>query len=164
MVRAERRTAREEPDEREAAETFAQAFASRQAYTDTGVNGVAWLYGVARHQLGRFFRAGRVDSASRRRLGMPERPLPSEDYERIEDLVDFAPIKHALVEALETLSTDQREALKLHVIGGLAYPEVARRLACTEDSARQRVSRGLRRLAIVLRERGLRPVAEVEIP
>ena len=58
------------------AETFAQAFASRQTYTDTGVNGVAWLYGVARHQLGRFFRAGRVDSAARRRLGMPERPLP----------------------------------------------------------------------------------------
>ena len=114
------------------AETFAQAFASRQTYTDTGVNGVAWLYGVARHQLGRFFRAGRVDSDARRKLGMPERSLPPEDYERIEDLVDFAPIKDALVDALETLSSDQREALKLHVIGGLAYPEVARRLACTE--------------------------------
>jgi len=109
------------------AETFAQAFASRQTYTDTGVNGVAWLYGVARHQLGRFFRAGRVDSDARRKLGMPERSLPPEDYERIEDLVDFAPIKDALVDALETLSSDQREALKLHVIGGLAYPEVARR-------------------------------------
>ena len=143
------------------AETFAQAFASRLTYTDTGVNGVAWLYGVARHQLGRFFRAGRVDSSARRRLGMPERPLPPEDYERIEDLVDFAPIKDALVEALETLSNDQREALNLHVIAGLAYPEVARRLACTEDNARQRVSRGLRRLAIVLQERGVQP-AEVE--
>jgi RNA polymerase sigma factor (sigma-70 family) len=143
------------------AETFAQAFASRQTYTDTGVNGVAWLYGVARHQLGRFFRAGRVDSSARRRLGMPERSLPPEDYERIEDLVDFVPIKDALVEALETLSNDQREALNLHVIAGLAYPEVARRLACTEDNARQRVSRGLRRLAIVLQERGLQPAADV---
>jgi len=146
------------------AETFAQAFGSRTTYTDTGANGVAWLYGVARHQLGRFFRSGRVDAAARRRLGMPERPLPPEDYERIEDLVDFAPIKDALVEALETLSNDQREALKLHVISGLAYPEVAKRLACTEENARQRVSRGLRRLAIVLQERGLRPASEVEIP
>jgi RNA polymerase sigma-70 factor (ECF subfamily) len=136
------------------AETFAQAFASRQTFTDTGVNGVAWLYGVARHQLGRFFRAGHVDSAARRRLGMPERPLPPDDYERIEDLVDFVPIKDALAEALETLSKDQREALKLHVIDGLAYAEVARRLACTEDNARQRVSRGLQRLAIVLQEPG----------
>ena len=142
------------------AETFAQAFASRTTYTDTGVNGVAWLYGVARHQLGRFFRAGRVDSDARRKLGMPERSLPPEDYERIEDLVDFAPIKDALVEALETLSNDQREALKLHVIGGLAYPEVARQLACTEDNARQRVSRGLRRLGVMLQERGLQPATE----
>ncbi len=144
------------------AETFAQAFSSRTTYSDTGANGVAWLYGVARHQLGRFFRSGRVDAESRRRLGMPERPLPPEDYERIEDLVDFAPIKDALVEALETLSNDQREALKLHVIGGLGYPEVAARLACTEDNARQRVSRGLRRLAIVLQERGVQAVTEVE--
>jgi RNA polymerase sigma factor (sigma-70 family) len=128
------------------------------------VNGVAWLYGVARHQLGRFFRSGRVDTASRRRLGMPERELPPDDYERIEDLVDFAPIKGALVEALGTLSAEQREALSLHVIDGLAYSEVARRLACTEANARQRVSRGLRRLAIVLQERGVHAATEVESP
>ena len=144
------------------AETFAQAFSSRSSYTDTGANGVAWLYGVARHQLGRFFRGGRVDAASRRRLGMPERQLPPEDYERIEDLVDFAPIKSALVEALETLSDDQRDALTLHVIDGLGYREVAHRLACTEENARQRVSRGLRRLAIVLQERGVQPTTELE--
>jgi RNA polymerase sigma factor (sigma-70 family) len=146
------------------AETFAQAFSSRTSYADTGVNGVAWLYGVARHQLGRFFRGGRVDTSARRRLGMPERELPPDDYERIEDLVDFAPIRGALVEALETLTHDQREALSLHVIDGLAYPEVARRLACTEANARQRVSRGLRRLAIVLQERGVYAATEVETP
>jgi RNA polymerase sigma-70 factor (ECF subfamily) len=95
---------------------------------------------------------------------MPERSLPPEDYERVEDLVDFAPIKEALVETLDMLSSDQREALTLHVFGGLAYPEVARQLGCTEDNARQRVSRGLRRLAIMLEERGLRPAAEVETP
>ncbi|HEX7247943.1 MAG TPA: sigma factor, partial [Actinomycetota bacterium] len=31
------------------AETFAEAFASRANYRDQGVNGVAWLYGIARH-------------------------------------------------------------------------------------------------------------------
>ena len=146
------------------AETFAQAFSSRTTYADTGVNGVAWLYGVARHQLGRFLRSGRVETTSRRRLGMPERELPPDDYERIEDLVDFAQIRGALVEALGTLSNQQREALSLHVIDGLAYPEVARRLTCTEANARQRVSRGLRRLAIVLQERGVQAAMEVETP
>ncbi len=144
------------------AETFAEAFASRATYRDQGVNGVAWLYGIARHRLGRFFRSGRVDAAARRKLGMPERDLPSEDYERIEDLIDFAPIREALAEALETLSPDQREAMRLRVIDGLGYAEVAERLACTEQNARQRVSRGLKKLALLLQERGMQLTTEVE--
>ena len=144
------------------AETFAEAFASRGTYRDTGANGVAWVYGIARHQLGRYFRAGRVDAGARKKLGMPERDLVPEDYERIEDLIDFAPIRAALAEALETLQDDQREALKLRVIDGLPYPEVASKLHCAETAARQRVSRGLRRLAIVLQERGLELATEVE--
>jgi RNA polymerase sigma-70 factor, ECF subfamily len=144
------------------AETFAQAFASRTTYRDTGANGVAWLYGIAKHQLGRFFRSGRVDRAARRRLGMPERELPPADYERIEDLVDFAPIRAALEEALGTLRDEQRDALRLRVIEELPYPEVARRLECSEQNARQRVSRGLRRLAVVLQARGLQPATEIE--
>jgi RNA polymerase sigma-70 factor (ECF subfamily) len=137
------------------AETFAQAFASRGSFTDRGVDGVAWLYGIARHQMGRFFRHGRVDGAARRRLGMPERGLAPDDYERIEDLVDFAPIREALAEALATIKQDQRDALRLRVIEALPYREVAERLACTEENARQRVSRGLRTLALMLQERGL---------
>ena len=144
------------------AETFAQAFASRATYRDTGTNGVAWIYGIARHQLGRFFRSGRVYRDARRRLGMPERELPPDDYERIEDLVDFAPIRGAIEEALQTLREDQREALRLRVVEDLPYAEVARRLACSEQNARQRVSRGLRRLALVLLERGLQPTMESE--
>jgi RNA polymerase sigma-70 factor, ECF subfamily len=142
------------------AETFAQAFASRASYRETGANGVAWIYGIARHQLGRFFRSGRVFRDARRRLGMPERELPPADYERIEDLVDFAPIRGAIEEALLTLGEDQREALRLRVIEELPYDEVARRLACSELTARQRVSRGLRRLALMLQERGLQPAME----
>lgn len=142
------------------AETFAQAFASRARYRETGANGVAWIYGIARHQLGRFFRSGRVFRDARRRLGMPERELPPADYERIEDLVDFAPIRGAIEEALLTLGEDQREALRLRVIEELPYDEVARRLACSEQTARQRVSRGLRRLALMLQERGLQPAME----
>jgi len=33
------------------AETFAEAFASRHTFTDRGMDGVAWVYGIARHQL-----------------------------------------------------------------------------------------------------------------
>lgn len=144
------------------AETFAEAFASRRSYTDKGVNGVAWLYGIARHRLGRYFRNGRIDASARRRLGMPERELPPEDYERIEDLIDFAPIREALVQALDTLSPPQRSAMRLHVVEGLSYAEVADRLRCSQDTARQRVSRGLRQVALILQARGMELATEVD--
>jgi len=144
------------------AETFAEAYASRRNYRDTGANGVAWLYGIARHQLGRFFRTGTIDAAARRRIGIAREALPPDDYERIEELVDLAPMREALAEALETLADEQRDALRLRVIDGLGYAEVAERLGCAEAAARQRVSRGLRRIALVLQERGLSLATEVE--
>jgi RNA polymerase sigma factor (sigma-70 family) len=144
------------------AETFAEAYASRRNYRDTGTNGVAWLYGIARHQLGRFFRTGSIDAAARRRIGIAREALPADDYERIEELVDLVPIREALIDALGTLAADQRDALRLRVIDGLGYQEVAQRLGCAETAARQRVSRGLRRIALVLQERGLSLATEVE--
>ena len=143
------------------AETFAEAFASRGSYRDTGADGVAWIFGIAKHQLGRYFRRGRVDTAARKRIAIPIRALPPEDYERIEELVDLQPIRAALIEALATLDEDQRRALELRVVDGLPYSEVAKRLACGEQAARQRVSRGLRKLALLLQERGLQPATEV---
>jgi RNA polymerase sigma factor (sigma-70 family) len=142
------------------AESFAEAFASRRSYRDEGVDGVAWLYGIARHQLGRFFRAGRVHAAARRKLGMPERELPSEDYERIEELVDFEPLREALIDALDALPVHQRTAVRLRIVEGKGYEDVASELGCTADNARQRVSRGLRRLGVALQASGMQVVSE----
>ena len=57
------------------AETFAEAFASRRRFRDEGVDGVGWLYGIGKHLLSRYFRAGAVEARARRRLGMPERTV-----------------------------------------------------------------------------------------
>jgi RNA polymerase sigma factor (sigma-70 family) len=132
------------------AETFAEAFSARARFRDEGVDGAPWLDAIARHQLGRFFRSGAVDSRARRRLGMPERDLSAEDHERIEELIDFEPLRRPLARALEELSGEQREAMRLRVMEGRPYPEVAAMLECTEATARARVSRGLRKLAKVL--------------
>ncbi|MBI2237036.1 MAG: sigma-70 family RNA polymerase sigma factor [Actinobacteria bacterium] len=132
------------------AETFAEAFASRTRFRDRGAGGAGWLYGIARHQLGRFFRSSAVDSRARKRLGMPERDLSVHDYERIEELIDFERVGRAIAQAFSLLSEEQREAMTLRVVEGRSYREVAELLRCTEDTARARVSRGLRRLARVL--------------
>ncbi len=144
------------------AETFAQAFASRVRFRDRGLGAAAWLYGIARHQLGRLFRDGAVESRARRRLGMTERTVSPEDYERIEELIDFQPLRRALAGALEVLSEDHREAMRLRVMEGRSYPELAELLACSEATARARVGRGLRRLAQVLDVQRLELAAEVD--
>ena len=128
------------------AETFAQAFASRRRFRDHGLGAIGWLYGIARHQLGRFHRNGAVDARARRRLGMPEREVSPEDYERIEEMIDFEQIGRAIAQAFSVLSEEQREALTLRVIEGRPYREVAESLRCSEETARARVSRGLKRL------------------
>jgi RNA polymerase sigma-70 factor (ECF subfamily) len=129
------------------AETFAEAFSSRDRFHDQGVDGAGWLYGIGRHLLSRYFRSGAVDARARRRLGMPERNVTEGDYERIEELIDFEGIGRQVRGALATLSEDQREAVTLRVIDGHSYREVAQELGCTEPTARARVSRGLKRIA-----------------
>ncbi len=91
----------------------------RQTYTDTGVNGVAWLYGVARHQLGRFFRAGRVDptadAAGDARALAPARGLRTDRGPR-----RLRADPRGAARSAGDPDEDQREAMRLHVIDGLA--------------------------------------------
>ena len=141
-----RRTLDPEASAELTAETFAQAFGSRARFKDRGEGGAGWLYGIARHQLGRFFRRGRVDADARRRLGVPQRAISDDDYDRIEEMIDFERIRRSVSQAFSLLSQEQREAVTLRVIEGRPYPEVATLLSCTEQAARARVSRGLKRL------------------
>jgi RNA polymerase sigma-70 factor (ECF subfamily) len=136
------------------AETFAQAFGSRLRFRDRGQGGTGWLYAIGRHQLSRFYRQGSVDARARAKLGIPQRAISSDDYERIEELIDLDQGRSGVMEAFGRLSVDQREAMTLRVIEGRSYEEIARTLSCTEQAARARVSRGLRRLARLLEAEG----------
>jgi RNA polymerase sigma-70 factor, ECF subfamily len=141
------------------AETFAEAFASRLRFRDQGADGAAWLYGIGRNLLSRYFRDGAVDVRARRRLGMPERTVGESDFERIEELIDFAGQGDRIREAMATLPEGQRDAVRLRVIEGRTYRETADELGTTEVVARARVSRGLRRIASDLEsERAKEPI------
>lgn len=142
------------------AETFAEAFASRTRFKDRGLGAAGWLYGIGRHKLSRYFRSGAVDARARRKLGMPERRVSPEDYDRIEELIDFEQVGRAIGQAFSLLSEEQREALTLRVIDGLSYREVSETLQVTEETARARVSRGLKRLG---RELAGSPAVEAQI-
>jgi RNA polymerase sigma-70 factor (ECF subfamily) len=128
------------------AETFAEALGSRHRFKDGRGSAAGWLYTIARRQLARFIARGKVEDRARRRLQIPRLSLDQEDYERIEELIDFEGIGRAITKAFSHLSKREREALTLRVIDGRTYEDAASAMRCSEQAARARVSRGLHRL------------------
>ena len=134
------------------AETFAQALASRKRFRDHGEGPGPWLYGIAQHQLSHFYRRGRASAKARERLGLPARAdLSHDDLQRIEDLIDLDSVAGEVRRAMAELPPGMREAIALRVVDSQTYEEIAAELGCTEQAARLRVSRGLRRLAATIR-------------
>src|SRR3954452_3665104 len=133
------------------AETFAQAWRSLKRFRDLADgSGAPWLFGIARNLLRQYHKHNRIETAARRRLGLPLAFAESEDYERVDDRVAAAAMAPALAVAVKGLPADQRRALELRVVDQLPYDEVAGRLGCSENAARLRVSRALRRLTLAL--------------
>lgn len=130
------------------AETFAQAFEHRRRFrgtTDAEARG--WLYAIARHQLSRYARKGIVERKAIKRLGIQVPPVCPDDRQRILELADLAEVRTLVATSFHSLPADQGAAIQLRVIDERSYPEVAASLGVSEQTARARVSRGLRRLA-----------------
>lgn len=133
------------------AETFAEALASRRRFRGTSEGeAAAWLFGIARKQLASFFRRGRAERTALKRLGIQVPDVAEDDLARIEALADIDAMRDQVADQLARLSPEQRNALRMRIVDELEYPELARRLHVSEDAARARVSRGLRKLAAAL--------------
>jgi RNA polymerase sigma-70 factor (ECF subfamily) len=142
-------------------ETFAQAYMSVHRYRSTGAPGYAWLLAIARHEFAHFVRSAEVASRARQRLGM--RPVPAgEDMgEWVMESFDACRDNSALRLAMDELTDGVATAVRLRVVDGLAYGDVAARLGCSEMAARQRVARGLSHLSDRLEEATASAVLEV---
>jgi RNA polymerase sigma factor (sigma-70 family) len=133
------------------AETFAQAFESRRRFRGgTDAEAAAWLYSIARRQLGRYVRKGVVHRKAVERLGIDLPAVSDDDLHRIVELAGLAEMRDAVASAFSTLPEEQRDALRLRVIDEHSYADVAANLGVSEQTARARVSRGLRRIADVI--------------
>jgi len=129
------------------AETFAVAYLKRRRFVDMGAPDGAWLFGIARRELGRYRRRRRVEMRALAKLGAARPPLDDESVARIDELVDITAYRSELDAALGRLTAKQRAAVRLRVVEDRTYPEVAEMLGCSEGAARVRVHRGLGRLA-----------------
>lgn len=127
-----------------AAETFATALLAARKYRGDGAPASAWLLGIARNVLLGSVRKAQVEDRARRRLGMEPIVLDDALLERIAR-IDVETL-------LARLGTDQAEAVRARVLDDEDYGVIAERLRCSESVVRQRVSRGLARLRMIVEE------------
>jgi len=126
------------------AETFAQAWLARRRFRDrAGGTAGPWLFAIARNVLVSSVRRQRLEMSACERLGI----LVEAQAEPEATWLD------GLDEALEDLPAGQGDAIRLRVVDGLEYEEVARELGTTPAAARVRVHRGLSSLRHRLRQR-----------
>jgi RNA polymerase sigma factor (sigma-70 family) len=125
------------------AETFAAAIAASRRYRPEAAPARSWLIGIAEHKLldrgRRYYRQREAHERLEARAGdLTER-----------DIAEFAALDHGTGEALEALRRlpeEQREVVRARVVDEQNYEEIGRRFRISEETARQRVSRGLRTL------------------
>ena len=129
-------------------ETFATALERRHQFRGSSAEEEqGWLYSIARSELSHYWRDGRVERIALARLGVGVPALSDPEIERIEQLAGITDLVPALQDAMASLPEDQRRAVELRVVEEHGYAEVATILGVTEQTARARVSRGLRSLA-----------------
>ena len=138
-------------------ETFATAFARRRSFRGTTTEEQeGWIFAIARSQLSRYWRRGRVERAALERLGVDVPAMGDAELERVEELAGTAQLRARLAHELGRLPDDQRRAVQAHVVEERPYAELSDEWGVSEQTIRARVSRGLRRLGATLDE----PVTE----
>lgn len=134
------------------AETFEAAIAGGpgfRGHTDNELSG--WLWSIARNTLAEQRRREVSERGRRRRLERPHAALSDREIERIEELAGIAELREAVAQRLDELPPEQREAVQLRVLDDLSYKEIATRMETSMQTARARVSRGLRALNVALK-------------
>jgi RNA polymerase sigma-70 factor (ECF subfamily) len=135
------------------AETFEAAIVGGPGFrgsTDSELSG--WLWSIARNVLAEQRRREQGERDRRRRLPNARAALSDREIERIEELAGIADLREAVAQRLAELPQEQREAVRLRILEDLSYQEIAARMSTSADTARARVSRGLRALNVALED------------
>jgi RNA polymerase sigma-70 factor (ECF subfamily) len=133
-----------------AAETFAQALASRERFDAAYADARAWLFGIAVNLLRHHYRREERELRAFARSGSD--PLASEEpsLERL----DAEASKAVVASALAQLPAIEREALLLYAWAELGYGEIAQALGIPVGTVRSRLSRARGRLRELLAASG----------
>lgn len=121
--------------------------------TDDQLSG--WLWSIAQSVLREHERRDETARRGARRLGRERRTLTDREIERIEELASSEQLRDAVNRSLDRLPPEQREAVRLRVVEGLSYAQIAQRLGLTPSGTRTRVTRAMRNLRGMIEGEGL---------
>jgi RNA polymerase sigma-70 factor, ECF subfamily len=133
-------------------ETFLRAFRAYQRL-EAGANRRAWLYRIAGNLARDAYRRRTVRQAVGAGSLTDQAETPGDSTHDPVARAAAAETRRVVREALLELPARQRLAVVRRVLEGDEYSQVAEALGCTEPTARQHVSHGLRRLRGLLTER-----------
>lgn len=133
------------------AEVFAAALRAAGRYRPQEETAAPWLFKIAHNVWRSSLRRGRVEARARQRIGVRE-PIAhsAEALERVEAL---GADDTWVVELLERLPAEQREAVRARVVDERSYREIAQELNTSQLVIRKRVSRGLAALRTSLEDK-----------
>jgi RNA polymerase sigma factor (sigma-70 family) len=131
------------------AEVFAAALVAAKRFKQ-GPPASAWLVGIARNKVAAARRREARAYEARRKLGMSRLEFDDEEIDRALEMLDADRTDH--LAALAELSKDEREAVHARVLDERDYADIAAAHGTSQAAIRQRVSRGLAKLAGRVRE------------
>lgn len=131
------------------AEVFAAAYLAASRFREGPEPAGAWLLGIARNKLLRSLRRDRAERSALGRLAVDRIEVSDESLAALERFRDCD-----LLDLLEDLPQDQREAVRCRIIDELDYGDFAASAQISPAVARKRVSRGLSALRRRLEQQG----------
>ena len=127
------------------AEVFAVALEHLDRFDPNLGNPRQWLHGITRNVLGKHWRTRSVEDRAMQRIGMRNVRLQNESELELAAIARLDAAAADPEQALNRLSDQTRQAVRLRVLEDLSYQQIGQRLGCKTATARMRVMRGMKR-------------------
>jgi RNA polymerase sigma-70 factor (ECF subfamily) len=131
-------------------EVFTRVWRHADSYDPNRATFRTWLYGIARNAIIDFKRR----SAVRPQLALHE---PVDEPEDTDDPVELAVLRWQMAAALERLTPEHRQVIRLAHFQGFTLREIAEQTGLPLGTVKSRASYALRGLRLALEEMGVEP-------